>query len=110
MITYGRRTPDAVAVGIDGTTGDRTPITWAVRAAAAHRLPVRLVHAHPHAYDLSVTDQVLAAEETARSLAPDVMVSPVASTGEAVEVLLEQSAKARMARRGAPRSASTPAA
>lgn len=96
MLTYARRTPDAVVVGVDGSPGDRTAIVWAGRAAAAHGLPVRLVHAHPHAYDLAVTDRVRQAEETARELAPGVVVSTVATTGDAVEVLLEESVKARM--------------
>jgi len=96
VITYADRTPDAVAVGVDGSAGDRTAIAWAVRAAAAHGLSLRLVHAHPHAYDLSVSDRIRAAEQTARSLAPGMMIGTVASTGEAVGVLLEQSAKARM--------------
>ena len=96
MNRYQRPTPDAVTVGIDVSGGDRTAIAWAVRAAKAYHLPVRLVHAHPHAYDLTVTNQVGAAETLARSLAPDVLVRTVTTTGQPVEVLVEESAKARM--------------
>lgn len=96
MASGRRRRADAVAVAVEGSPRDRIALAWALPAATAHGLPVRLVLAHRHAYDLTVTDRIRAAEDTARSLAPSAVVTTAASTGEAVEVLLEESATARL--------------
>lgn len=96
MRNDGTPARDVVTVGIDGSGGDRAAIVWALRAAEAYRLPVRLVHAHPHAYDSAVTDRVRAAETIARTVSPDAMIRTVAVTGRATGVLVEESAKARM--------------
>lgn len=96
MSSHHQPARDAVTVGIDGSGGDRSAIAWALRVAQAHHLPVRLLHAHPHAYDLTVSDRIRSAAALAKSLNPDVTVRTVATTGQALEVLLEESARTRM--------------
>ena len=85
----------AVTVGIDGSGRDRTAIAWGLRAARAHHVPVRLVHAST-GEDVRVGDRLLAAENLARTLDPEVIVRSVAAAGSRVDVLLEQSTKSLM--------------
>lgn len=92
MMSAAETVTASVTVGIDGSGRDRTAVAWGVRAARAYRVPVRLVHAYTRD-DVRVGNRLLAAEDLARTLDPDVIVHPVAAEGSPVDVLREQSAK-----------------
>lgn len=95
MMSSAEAATAAVTVGIDGSGRDRTAIAWGMRAARAHHVPVRLVRADDRD-EVGGGDRLLAAEDLARTLDPDVIVQPVAAHGSPVDVLLEQSAKSLM--------------
>lgn len=95
MMSAAETATSAVTVGIDGSGRDRTAIAWGLRAARAHRVPVRLVRADTRD-DVRGADRLLAAEDLARTLDPEVIVQSVAAHGSPVDVLLEQSAKSLM--------------
>ena len=102
-----------VVVGVDGSKCDELAIRWAATEASVRRLPLRVVHvldppvmARP--YDLELGDRILAycaehakqvmddAAARARSLAPDVEVTPTVVTGEVVPALLAETDDARL--------------
>jgi nucleotide-binding universal stress UspA family protein len=102
-----------VVVGVDGSKCDQLAIRWATKEASMRRLPLRVVHvldppvmARP--YDLELADRILAycaehakqvmddAAARARSLAPDVEVTPTVVTGQVVPALLAETDDARL--------------
>ncbi len=95
MMSPAKSATAAVTVGIDGSGRDRTAIAWGLRAARAHHVPVRLVHAYTRD-DVRVGDRLLVAEDLARTLDPEAIVQPVAAHGSPAQVLLEQSTKSLM--------------
>ena len=102
-----------VVVGIDGSEGDELAIRWATKEASMRRLPLRVVNvldppvmARP--LDIDLADRILTycreharqivddGAARARSLAPDVEVTPTVATGQLVPALLAETADARL--------------
>ena len=102
-----------VVVGIDGSEGDELAIRWATKEASMRRLPLRVVNvldppvmARP--LDIGLADRILTycredarqivddGAALARSLAPDVEVTPTVVTGQLVPALLAETADARL--------------
>lgn len=102
-----------VVVGIDGSEGDELAIRWATKEASMRRLPLRVVNvldppvmARP--LDIDLADRILTycreharqivddGAALARSLAPDVEVTPTVVTGQLVPALLAETADARL--------------
>lgn len=102
-----------VVVGIDGSEGDELAIRWATKEASMRRLPLRVVNvldppvmARP--LDIDLADRILTycreharqivddGAARARSLAPDVEVTPTVVTGQLVPALLAETADARL--------------
>ncbi|ALL79869.1 hypothetical protein AD006_31035 (plasmid) [Pseudonocardia sp. EC080610-09] len=81
---------------MDGTPGDRYALSWAVRAARAHGLVLRVVHATPRLLDQAALDQARRAAELARELDPGVPTRIVIGAAAIDELLVEESATARM--------------
>lgn len=90
--------PPAVVAGIDGSETALGAAKWAADYAAAHGLPLTLLHAG-HGAD---KDGVLAAAEAAvRAAHPDLPITPVCAKGAAAGVLSEFSESARLLAVGA---------
>jgi nucleotide-binding universal stress UspA family protein len=102
-----------VVVGIDGSECDEVAIRWATKEASMRRLPLRVVNvldppvmARP--LDIGLADRILTycredarqivddGAALARSLAPDVEVTPTVVTGQLVPALLAETADARL--------------
>ena len=108
------RTPrPPVVVGVDGSKCDELAIQWAVQEASMRHLPLRVLHvidppvmARP--LDLELADRILKfcaehaeqivdrATARARTLAPDVQVTPAVITGQIVPAMLAESDAARL--------------
>lgn len=98
----------AVVVGVDGSDTALGAAEWAAQFAAAHALPLTLLHAIPRfdwhfasvdppAHDEGTGDRVLDAAETAmRSAHPDLAIRPQAVKGAVATVLAEASNSARV--------------
>jgi nucleotide-binding universal stress UspA family protein len=102
-----------VVVGIDGSECDEVAIRWATKEASMRRLPLRVVNvldppvmARP--LDIGLADRILTycredarqivddGAALARSLAPDVEVTPTVVTDQLVPALLAETADARL--------------
>lgn len=102
-----------VVVGIDGSECDELAIRWATKEASMRRLPLRVVSvldppvmARP--LDIDLADRILTygreharqivddGAARARSLVPDVEVTPTVVTGQVVPALLAETANARL--------------
>jgi nucleotide-binding universal stress UspA family protein len=102
-----------VVVGVDGSKCDELAIRWATKEASMRRLPLRVVNvldppvmARP--LDIDLADRILTygreharqivddGAARARSLLPDVEVTPTVVTGQVVPALLAESADARL--------------
>lgn len=102
-----------VVVGIDGSECDELAIRWATKEASMRRLPLRVVNvldppvmARP--LDIDLADRILTycreharqivddGAARARSLVPDVEVTPTVVTGQVVPALLTETANARL--------------
>jgi nucleotide-binding universal stress UspA family protein len=102
-----------IVVGVDGSKCDELAIRWATKEASMRRLPLRVVYvldppvtARP--FDLELADQIAVfcaehaqqtvseAAERARSVAPDVEVTPTVVTGQVVPALLAETTNARL--------------
>jgi nucleotide-binding universal stress UspA family protein len=102
-----------VVVGIDGSECDELAIRWATKEASMRRLPLRVVNvldppvmAPP--LDIDLADRILTycreharqivddGAARARSLVPDVEVTPTVVTGQVVPALLTETANARL--------------
>jgi nucleotide-binding universal stress UspA family protein len=102
-----------VVVGIDGSECDELAIRWATKEASLRRLPLRVVSvldppvmARP--LDIDLADRILTygreharqivddGVARARSLVPDVEVTPTVVTGQVVPALLAETANARL--------------
>jgi nucleotide-binding universal stress UspA family protein len=102
-----------VVVGIDGSECDELAIQWATKEASMRRLPLRVVNvldppvmARP--LDIDLADRILTycreharqivddGAARARSLVPDVEVTPTVVTGQVVPALLTETANARL--------------
>jgi nucleotide-binding universal stress UspA family protein len=102
-----------VVVGIDGSECDELAIRWATKEASMRRLPLRVVNvldppvmARP--LDIDLADRILTygreharqivddGAARARSLVPDVEVTPTVVTGQVVPALLAETANARL--------------
>jgi nucleotide-binding universal stress UspA family protein len=102
-----------VVVGVDGSKCDELAIRWATKEASMRRLPLRVVYvldppvtARP--FDLELADQIVVfcaehaqqtvneAAERARSVSPDVEVTPNVITGQVVPALLAETTDARL--------------
>jgi nucleotide-binding universal stress UspA family protein len=103
----------SVVVGVDGSECDEPAIRWATKEASMRRLPLRVVNvldppvmARP--LDIDLADRILTygreharqlvddGAARARSLAPDVEVTPTVVTGQVVPALLAETADARV--------------
>jgi nucleotide-binding universal stress UspA family protein len=102
-----------VVVGIDGSECDELAIRWATKEASMRRLPLRVVSvldppvmARP--LDIDLADRILTygreharqivddGAARARSLVPDVEVTPTVIAGQVVPALLAETANARL--------------
>ena len=102
-----------VVVGVDGSECDELAIRWATKEASMRRLPLRVVSvldppvmARP--LDIDLADRILTygreqarqivddGAARARSLVPDVEVTPTVVTGQVVPALLAETANARL--------------
>lgn len=102
-----------VVVGIDGSECDELAIRWATKEASMRRLPLRVVNvldppvmAPP--LDIDLADRILTycreharqivddGAARARSLVPDVEVTPTVIAGQVVPALLAETANARL--------------
>lgn len=102
-----------VVVGIDGSECDELAIRWATKEASMRRLPLRVVNvldppvmARP--LDIDLADRILTycreharqivddGAARARSLVPDVEVTPTVIAGQVVPALLAETANARL--------------
>jgi nucleotide-binding universal stress UspA family protein len=102
-----------VVVGVDGSECDELAIRWATKEASIRRLPLRVVNvldppvmARP--LDIDLADRILTygreharqivddGAARARSLVPDVEVTPTVVTGQVVPALLAETANARL--------------
>ena len=85
-----------VVVGVDGSEPNIPAVRWAAHAAAAHRLPLTLMHARPDVAGVlrEVLDDspiLTAAAEVARERHPDLTVVGVESPDPPVQSLLKAS-------------------
>jgi nucleotide-binding universal stress UspA family protein len=102
-----------IVVGVDGSKCDELAIRWATKEASMRRLPLRVVYvldppATARPFDLELADQIAVfcaehaqqtvseAAERARSVAPDVEVTPTVVTGQVVPALLAETTNARL--------------
>ena len=103
----------SIVVGVDGSS-DELAIRWATKEASMRRLPLRVVNvldlpvmARP--LDIELAERIVTycrehaqqivddASSRARSLVPDVEVTPLVVTGQVVPALIEETADARLA-------------
>jgi nucleotide-binding universal stress UspA family protein len=98
--------PGPVVVGIDGSARAADAVAWAATEARRHGAPLCLVRAHHcppwarsdlrRAVRQAALDELEQARELAGRVAPDVAVEAVSTAGDPLDVLVQESADARM--------------
>lgn len=88
-----------IVVGVDGSSGSRRALEWALQEAQLRQVGVRLVYgigARPSAYPEEAMEMLSQALDDAGGAPPGVSVERSAMFGSAAELLLEQAAEAEL--------------
>lgn len=85
-----------IIVGIDGSTSAVAAARWAAIRAVAFDAPLRLVHAQVPGAAPAAPDPLTAAVDEVRAATPEARVSVCAHPGTAADLLISESAHARL--------------